>query len=598
MVRRVLVTTALEQTWPTNSEPVLFLGEWCRIYNRKSKWEQFDQIVAPYHWNDRNKLRNDYVYLMGVYEELLAKLARTLNEVHKKNYSLRYWRIIVGPWLGYFVQVLFDRWSVLGSALKDNKIATCKIIKKDYFAAVPADFAEFQGLSVNDDWNETVFGQLLVSCFSDFLAVEFVVRNGEGHKNYWDISWKTKVRNALYSIYEKLAKPFGRSKSHFFISTRLTLFSEIKLQLKLGQFPRLRKSKRVKCNCLDKELRSQIFTGEALGQDAFMKILHEMMPLHLPVAYLEGYQCLVDAGDDMGWPSDPKTIFTSNSFLADDLFKTWCAGRCEEGAPLIIGQHGGHFGMSPFAFYEEHQIEISDVWLSWGWANQANYKIKPVGVINRTTGCNPIYKPGGRLLMVEMTLPRYSYHLYAAPIAGQFLYYFSDQCRFVEGLNERARDKLTIRLAPRDTYQWNQRERWNDRFDNVTLDDGEQDMSKLISQCRLYVSTYNATTYLESLTLDVPTIIFWDQNYWELTSEAAQFIGLLESVGIFHKTPMAAAAYINDIWDNVEAWWRQESVQAARREFCNQYARTSKDLLNNMSQLIGDLAKQSHASHV
>ena len=53
--------------------------------------------------------------------------------------------------------------------------------------------------------------------------------------------------------------------------------------------------------------------------------------------------------------------------------------KTEEGAKLIIGQHGGNFGMTPMAIHESHQIKISDKWLSWGWDDPKNKKIIPIG---------------------------------------------------------------------------------------------------------------------------------------------------------------------------------------------------------------------------
>ena len=43
MVNRLLVTTALEETWDTK-KPMLFLGEWCKLYNRKKYWEWLKQL--------------------------------------------------------------------------------------------------------------------------------------------------------------------------------------------------------------------------------------------------------------------------------------------------------------------------------------------------------------------------------------------------------------------------------------------------------------------------------------------------------------------------------------------------------------------------
>ena len=78
--------------------------------------------VIPYHWDDRNKLYSDYQYLNIIYENMLKALTNQLNEIHSVDHSLRYWRILIGPWLAYFIQMVFDRWSMLNSAFKSYDI--------------------------------------------------------------------------------------------------------------------------------------------------------------------------------------------------------------------------------------------------------------------------------------------------------------------------------------------------------------------------------------------------------------------------------------------------------------------------------------------
>ena len=55
MVRRCLITTADERTWPVN-KPVVFLGEWCKKYSRKHVWQARISQMVNYHWRDREKL--------------------------------------------------------------------------------------------------------------------------------------------------------------------------------------------------------------------------------------------------------------------------------------------------------------------------------------------------------------------------------------------------------------------------------------------------------------------------------------------------------------------------------------------------------------
>ena len=133
-----LVATADERTWKKN-EKILFLGEWCKLYSRKEEWDKLDYKVLPYHWDDRNKLYNDYQYLNSLYEDTLNNTKEQLNRIHGVDYSLRYWRILIGPWLAYFMQMVFDRWAMLNFAFKSYNIDYCKILLTVDNTFIPKD---------------------------------------------------------------------------------------------------------------------------------------------------------------------------------------------------------------------------------------------------------------------------------------------------------------------------------------------------------------------------------------------------------------------------------------------------------------------------
>src|SRR5437870_13207002 len=103
-----LITTADQQFWRTNDR-VLFLGEWCKLYSQRHVWLAMDSETLPYHWNDRTRLLSDHSYLTAVYEKYLEELAPKLNKIHGISQSARFWRIVVGPWLQYFIVIFYDR---------------------------------------------------------------------------------------------------------------------------------------------------------------------------------------------------------------------------------------------------------------------------------------------------------------------------------------------------------------------------------------------------------------------------------------------------------------------------------------------------------
>ena len=76
--RPLLVLTALEDTWGT-TQPLLFLGEWCKRYERRDMWSKRANRTVPFHWDDRRKLREDYDYLESLHKRLLSSLSQSLN---------------------------------------------------------------------------------------------------------------------------------------------------------------------------------------------------------------------------------------------------------------------------------------------------------------------------------------------------------------------------------------------------------------------------------------------------------------------------------------------------------------------------------------
>ena len=103
-----LITTADEYKWKQDVK-VLFLGEWCKLYSRKSLWSKLDYEVMPYHWEDRQRMHQDYQRINTIYERYLKCLADNMNNLHQCDHPIRYWRIIVGPWLYFFIEILYDR---------------------------------------------------------------------------------------------------------------------------------------------------------------------------------------------------------------------------------------------------------------------------------------------------------------------------------------------------------------------------------------------------------------------------------------------------------------------------------------------------------
>ncbi len=562
MVRRFLVTTAIEETWPISDEPILFLGEWCRIEKRKLVWENRNFEVAHYHWDDREKLYKDYCYLQALYKILIKETSAALNTLHGEKHSIKYWKIIIGPWLGFFIQMLFDRWSSIKCVEKNYKIENTFILNIAPSDMVPSNMNEFLTICIEDKWNHYIYGYII----QNFSNLKYRLIENKRNKIQQPniIKKKLKLIKLVANKLQRIFQYFSKKKDAFLITTYLNHIDSIKLQFRLRQFPQFWRSQLPVVQNVNFSMRK--WALESSNSSEFEVLVRELIPLHIPTAYLEGHKALINQSKKLPWPEKPKFIWTSNSHEADDLFKTWAAEKNESGVPLIIGQHGGHYGTGKWCFMEEHELDICDKYLSWGWSVKDRNNILQIGKFKKTQKNFHRNSKSTKLILTTASVPRYSYWMYSIMISGQLIQYFEDQISFVKSLPQEIQQEVRVRLYPTD-YGWNERNRWINECEGIGFSNPELNLQDEMKNCKLFVTTYNATTFLESISLDVPTIIFWNPNHWELRDSAQYYFEELRKAKILHFSPKSASEHISIIWKDVDAWWNSDEVFEAVKRF-------------------------------
>jgi len=345
-----LITTADQRFWKTD-EKVLFLGEWCKLYEQRSIWSKLDYQVLPYHWNNREKLYSDYVRLNAVYERYLKQLTDNLNKLHEVDHSLRYWRIIIGPWLYYFIQILHDRYLSIRRAAESGLVTTTWLTDPPAGRWTPLDFLQFGHWFVGDGYNHYLYGRVIAKLGQipyQVVPDERLATNGGPPSN----------KSAKFkSVAKKVLQYYGRAipperNEIVLVDCGLGLRDLFKLQRSLGQWPYLSKTSPVPANIdFEEALRKKLATG--CGENEFESLLDELIWTQLPKAYLEGYSTIAHAAAAT-FPRNAKLIFTEVAHATDEVFKFWAAEQVERGARLAVANHGGNYGTILWMSNEEH----------------------------------------------------------------------------------------------------------------------------------------------------------------------------------------------------------------------------------------------------
>ncbi len=109
--QNILVTTPKINTDDINKNYFL-LGEWCKNLDDNLQPKK-NLNVMRHHWTSSEKLFEDYKYINDLYEKLLNILSIKLNKYHKTTFSLKEWRIVIGPWLSVYLSSMYDKWESL-----------------------------------------------------------------------------------------------------------------------------------------------------------------------------------------------------------------------------------------------------------------------------------------------------------------------------------------------------------------------------------------------------------------------------------------------------------------------------------------------------
>lgn len=579
-----LVTTSIKSTWPIAGR-VDLLGSWCQDNMENNSDECVVSRVIPYHWDDRERLFHDYLYLKQLHEDLLSELRIQLNKCHGVERSERYWRIVLGPWLNWVLPVLLDRWTSIERYNSLEGPSKTIVLTGTASYSPPNDMAEFMPLVDDPYWNHCLYAELI----ERRSEIELLVARGPGLGPVErGVTINEVVPTGYQRLWGRLEKMALRATSRdkiVMIATYLSRREEMLLNFKLGQLPMTRRTVSVPEVDWQPKVRDWVLTGPS--SSPFEEWIRGWIPRHLPRVYLEGYSELIRCAKTMKWPTNPAVIWTSIAFNSDEVFKVWAAECVEKGTSLVIGQHGGFNGLGKWSSAEDHEIMISDQYFSWGWTDENDERVRPVGVLRPKAWLELDDREPCNVLMVLGAGPRQAYRMQAIPMAGQWNEYFDNQCRFIEALPEEVRNCLVVR-PDRSHPRRNGRDQIIERTPDVIIDDGDENIREQFRKTKLHISTYHGTSMLEALVMNIPTIIWLDSSLFEFRDSAIDATNQLRDAGIYHDSLESATDHISKIWNDIEGWWELAPVQTAKDRFLERYARRPTDLLAEIEMVLRD----------
>lgn len=571
-----LALTALKEFWGGGEYQAVLAGPWCVRFSSTSQPKDALLPMLDDPWRDTATRRSEYDHSVKLREGYLRHLAEALNEIHGVNESLRYWRIMLMPWLIFYIETMIDRLAIIDAALDQIPGFATTGLREDCWIT-PSDCLEFPRLVVDDAYNLQLFSQILRTKNYPFNEISLAISPlpfGRTDQKSWIRKSIDGITRRLVSVTPRLLPWTGQvilRSSYLPRSVEWRFAAKSYGRIWPSLAPRLIPTKSFRDETQRKRIENMLPKGDGIRQ-----ILRDTIPLNIPHCFVEGY-AEVKAAAKKWYSPTPLAIFSANSWYYDEPFKHAAGKSTNLGTLLLSCQHGSNYGCLEIMPSEDHERNIADVYYTWGWHEDKKCIAMPGTALVSLGASEQVAKLAKRILFVTTAEARYLLSFAHTP--GQTASMLARQRRFSDALDPVLRAKIAVRHYPED-FGWDNRQRWQSFAPDIASDEFTK-FTDSMSASDIVVIDHLGTTFLQAIATNKPCMIIIDPEFCILRINAQPWFDALEQAGVLFKSPESAARSLAGYAENLAEWWtdpeRQNTISLFKKNFAHVQSNAAKD---------------------
>jgi len=578
-----------------NKKSKFYISDFCikdpKILSKKTLLEFKKNVATNYHWDNDKKVKKDYLFLNRFIKRKTIEFSRNLNKFHGLRNNEKYWKIIIFPWLVTITYILFDRWEIIKSLKKKNVFINA--YNYNEIKQVPNQFSDI--VFHDKNLNSYIFTKILEYYKKIKFKKNAFCNYNINYKNskkslltnnsftFTDIFRNNDYLNNLLSIIFKFFSFFFKS-NYFLKGLAIKQINHIKLNLFLRQFPFIWIEPTYKLSNINILKRKNFFLKNKRSQSKnFENFFNSIIFALMPKSFLEDYDSIKKSLFKSYWPKKCKSIVTAYDYKKNDVFQIWCAEMVKKKAKYFIMQHGGNFGSSEYEIEEDMQLNVADRFLTWGWIGKSknikSFQAFQLNLIKKTKLLN-----NKEILICFHTHQKYSYRISSLPKTNfdRLKKIFQLQT-FTKNLDK----KLPVCLRyQKHLYEDIDLEFNKKYFENISYDYSKNYINKILNYAKIVVHDNDTTTFLESMFLNVPTILILDKKIEKFRKSATKYYKELEKNNILFYDPIEASNFINKNYDKLDIWWNGKNLQGARNKFCHKFIKKNSEPFKELKKII------------
>jgi putative transferase (TIGR04331 family) len=521
------------------------------------------------------EIGNTISSLEDLHKRLIADVSQELNKYHCVNYPVSFWDQLIGQWVLHFSHVL-----AACITFSDQRQAASGTEQTVWLSEnIPKTTLEFINTSKTQKFYSQ-FGSILNSLV-DSSALKITVDSPDHLGN---ISRKSIIepRGLRSFINLNLNQNHAGSQDSILFASNPFLSVRDLCQLQEALLPRFRCIapppilwRKTLSSVIDIQYRFGEFNKLAVRhckQSSPIELIYFMFRLFwrvfLPISYLENFEYLSNFTKRwLNRVGKISFVVTKDTIGLDPIGHiTALAGM--SGAKLIVSQHGGNYGLDKLNPSENFEKNIADRFVSWGWEEATNYsKVVPLPfpTFNAKLKTTIQFKPA--TLVVLQDYPPYPHRLNTWPSFEGAVEHHKEVNNFVRRITQIGSDVI-VRCPRIKEYP---EENINHISTVNKLDANDLPLWQQATKFDLVIHLYFGTSWLETLSLGIPTICWVSPQYYALRETFIGEYTIGKEVGIFYEDINEIESVLRKNRTQIYQWWNSTSTKNIRRKIERKY---------------------------
>jgi len=567
----------------------------------KKKYKNY--IYAYEYLSDKNSEiiksinKENIKYLDKKYDSILKQLTNILNKEQHENFPFKFYQKSLGLGFRRFLHICYD--SYLRHNSNFNGTYNFGLLSKKLFFT-PSTFEEYRDFFQNTELGSEQLFSIYIETFLDVEKKKFEItpinkeqdqslkkrKFSEIFQRFKNLTLEKIYRRFLSFIYSKKRPSVGIIGSYFSIRhlNNLMLKSNGKIQ-----------PLNIKFNHHYKEVnhtkRNDLFDQIEIKDD-FDKFFKNCLIYSMPKLFIEDFSAVIKACiDKLNKMSDTEYLISESWISSTELSTFLAIAKDKYGIKHIYNEH--NYFEHPYLGNHNYLIsEMVDIFYNIGWEDKKNKD-------NIVSGASLFpfqiddysYKDKGKILYISASPSAKIEEFNSAygENGENGLLYFNFINLFFNNLENVVYDHINFRDYPsKDNWLEFSKSNYVNLSKIQYFDDFSISAKKAMLNSKLIITDYLATSFIEALVMNIPSIFFWNQKTYILDEVYSDFYKDLIDCGICQTNPIEAANFVNDLINNnsIKSWWYSKKTQSLRASFLKQNIGNPKNALSFYLKLI------------